>query len=166
MTYYELVSLLADFFLIKVVESSFIVFMVVILSKIEINKDKLLLTIFTSALIGQIFIPFGNYHICDRVIFLIGTVIAIAIFNLNKISTQRMISIFINMFIVISLMMVIEFITFLPFLYFLGDGISIVQKSVFISVLCSIPLRMFEYLICHLTFMKFGGKYEKINRKN
>ena len=161
MTYINFVMFMVDFALIQVIESAFIVMMVLMLSKIELNWNKVILVIILCSIAGSIILPFGNYDIANRFEYLI--VLGFVICMVNKCSKSQIFKVVVNIFVVIFIMMVIEFISFIPFLFFLGERISTIHENIFLVLILTIPTRILEYLICHLTFIRFGGTHEKIN---
>jgi hypothetical protein len=164
MTYVRFVEFIVDFALIQVIESSFIVIMVMLLSKIKLDWYKVVTTILICSIFGSIILPFGNYDIINRFEYL--TILGLAICAINRCDAKRALKVVLNIFIVLTIMMFAEFVGFIPLLFFLGEKISTIHDNLFLALVLTIPTRVFEYLICHLTYTRFGGKHEEINRNN
>jgi len=164
MNYMEFIKIIVDFAFIQVVESSFIVIMVMLLSKIKLDWYKVVITVLICSIFGSIILPFGNYDIINRFEYL--TILGLAICAINRCDPKRAFNVVLNIFIVLIIMMVAEFIGFIPLLFFLGEKISTIHGNLFLALVLTLPTRVFEYLICHLTYTRFGGKHEEIDRSN
>ena len=156
MTYIKYIEFIIDFTFIQLMEASFIVFLTMVLCKIELNLHKVLATIFISSVIGSFLLPFGNYEILNRVICI--ALVGITIMTVNEVSLKMLLKIYLNMAITLLIMMMVEFISLVPLMYFMGTQITTIQEQIFSAVVFFIPLRVFEYIVCHLVYIKFGCK--------
>jgi len=161
MTYVQYIEFLIDFVCVQLMEAGFIVFVTTTLCKIKLNFSKLILTTVICAIVGSIILPFGNYMIVNRIIYmlLVGVVITI----MNKRTFSSILIVYKNMVFTVLIMMIVEFISFMSLLYFTGKEVVEIQQNIVSAVVFFIPVRIMEYITCHLIYIKFGGKHEKVN---
>jgi hypothetical protein len=152
---------LTDFIGIQIFEATFVVLMTLMFSKINIKTKYTIISILICSVLGLILLPFGSDSILNRLVYL--ALAGLTISFLSKVNKEKALKVFLNTAIAIVIVGVMEFIIYVPILYILGSDISPVKESIYSTIIFYTPVRLFQYMICYITYMRLGGKYEKIN---
>jgi hypothetical protein len=161
MTYIQYVEFLVDFILTQLTEAGFLIFITIVLCGIKLELNKIIVTIVISAAIGSVLLPFGNYDILNRMVY--AVLIGVVIYFINDTKGLTIDLIYVNIIIASLVMMAVEGISFFSLLYITGKAVADTQQNIISGMAIFIPVRIIEYMVCHIFYIKFGGKNEKNN---
>lgn len=162
MTQLYLAEILIHFVFISMIETMFIiVFAKIMMHESLVLKDCILMSI-PLAVISQVLLEIGNGNFAYRALIILIIIMVMGIHY--KYDNDNLVKLSKNIILAVFMMIVVEIIAFLPFLFIFGEEVGVLTENSFMTVAFSIPTRVFEYIILYVFYLRNGGfKNEKVD---
>lgn len=165
MTFMYFAEILFGYAFISVIETGFIVIFSLIMMNEKLTVYDCVLPMVPLSLLSYLILDYGDSGFLFR-LMVVG-IIWIWLSIKYRYDSKKMLKLAEHIVVATIIMIFVELIAFIPYLFIFGTKLNELTKNVYITVLLSMPTRVFEYIILYIIYLrKVGLNSEKVIKEN